>query len=887
MGEFKKGNKVTENKKTNVKKVNTNNSPTKKKTSNGSNKVKKQDDYTKELKKYTDRQKELKKQVKQDKSKDVVDKKKLKSIENDIKRRRKAKSQLPKTTQLTIPYIADYSNGLIEIAPNTYSKSYDFTDINYQVAILDDQIDIFVKWGELLNYFGSDIGISYTINNKPINVDTRLEQYRVNNIDGHENEINALNELISTQFLVGRNDIQKEKYWTVTIEADSPTEAQQKFIKIDNEVTNNFARVNSVATLQTTERRLEILHDFYRPNNIGELHINWENIKNQGISSKDFIAPCGIEFKPDYFVVDDVYYRSLYLTNLPTRLTDDILSKLTNFNFAMMTTVTIKSLDTEKAIRLVKRQLTGMEGMMIDSQKKSVRNGYDPELSIPHELKYSYDEAKALLESIKSQNQKLFFSSVCFVISGNDLQELEENYLLLSSAARTALCQVLKLKFQQEDGLKQVLPLGHNILQTRRTLTTESLSVFIPFTSQELIDDGGIYYSLNKTTKNLVMVNRKKLNNPNGFVLGESGSGKSFVIKQEIATKYLSLPNENIFIIDPENEYSRLVKLLGGQVIDIEVGSNTFINLLDMDENYSLDSDPVAEKTDFILSVCNSITRGLTSAESTIVDRVCGMVYMDYIQDFDDRKLPTFVDFYEKVKEQKEPQAQDLALALEKYATGSLSIFSKKTNVDLNNRLVCFNINGLGRNLRDLGLLVVSELIWNKLCANRNKISTSVYIDEFHLMFNNPTSEDFADQLYARIRKYGGQVTGITQNVDKLLQSEKARGMLSNSLFTIMLSQSDTNRSILSKLFSIGSEQLSFITNADKGNGLIRAGGVIVPFGSKFPKDNYLYKYLTSDPEEIKMYDELDRIEKLEKERNKEIKKKREELKNETESQIA
>lgn len=773
------------------------------------------------------------------------------------KKKQKAKpGELPRTSQDSMPYTADYGNGLFEIAPGRYSKCYDFTDVNYQVARLDEQADIFTKWGDVLNYFDSGTRMSYTIYNKPVNVETLLKEIFVKPIPEYEEDIRDFNRMLKKQFNLGRNDIQKEMYMTVAIDAEDPYEAEARFSKIENEVGKLLGRIGSKMTMQSTERRLSILHDLYRPDEIGMLEeeLDWDFIKLQGLSSKDYIAPFGMQFGTDRIEIDGRLCRALYLTNLPSKATDDFMTALTGFPMEMMATVSSEAMDLDKAIRLVKKKITGMEQEKQEKQKKAVRAGYDPELAINHELKFTMDEAYKLLENLQTQNQRMFHCVLCVLIFGNTKEELDENQSLVAAAVRGRLSQLQIMKWQQEDGLKQILPMGHDILPLKRTLTTESLSLFLPFTSQELNDRGGVYYSLNLVSQNMIRINRKTLNNPNGFILGESGSGKSFLVKKELLSTFFTLPDEQIYIIDPEAEYSDIVTKLKGQVIKIGVGSPNYINICDMDKNYASQGDPIAEKVDFLLSVCESMARGLTAAQQSIIDHVTGLIYQEYIQDYDPDKQPTFVDFYEKIMEQEEQDAKDLGLALRTYATGSLSIFAKKTNVDLHNRLICFDISALGSNLQNVGLLVVSELIWNKLCANRNKISTSIYIDEFHLMFKNKTSENFADQLYARVRKYGGKVTGITQNVDTLLQSEKARGMLGNSLFTVMLSQSDPNRRILEEMFSIGEDQLSYITNADKGHGLIRKGGTIVPFGDIFPKDNPLYRYMTSNPEELKAY---------------------------------
>ncbi len=818
------------------------------------------DERDKSLAEIKSKEKALKQDKKLMKQKEKSEAKKVKKLEDGMKKRRVAKSKLPTTSQRSIPYIADYDNGLIEIQPNVYSKTIDFSDVNYHVARFEDQLNIFSKWGECLNSFDSSVGMSYTINNKPVNEANTFEEISIKPLTGHEEDCAAYNSMLMKQFTLGRSDITREKYMTLTIKTNGPYEAMQKFTKIENSVVNSLSRTGSNARVQSTERRLAILHDFFRLENTGELHLDWDNVKSQGLSSKDFIAPSSMTFKPNSFQIDETHYRCAYLSNLPTSLVDDILYELTNFNIPMMCTVSVQAVDMDKAVKMVRHRITGMEQEIVEKQKKAVKAGYDPAFAINHDLKFKYSEAESLLENIQTQNQKIFYATIVILFSGKTEEELRENQQLIEAVAKTKLCQLQIAYFQQEEAFKQVLPLGHNVLPLKRTLTTESLSVFIPFTSQELNHKDGIYYSLNKVTKNMLRVNRKKLLNQNGFIFGESGCGKSFVVKKEIIGKFLSFPNEHIYIIDPEAEYGRLVEKLGGQIVKVGVGSDTRINICDMAKDYAkyTSGDPVAEKVDFLLSVCEKMARGLTASHISIIDHVAGLIYREYLQDYDEEKLPTFQTLYQKILEQPEEQAKDLGLSLRTYATGSLSIFAEKTNVDLKNRLVCFDISGLGKNLQDIGLMVISELIWNKLCEHRNQISSSVYIDEFHLMFKTEASENFAEQIFARIRKYGGGATGITQNVDTLMQSEKARGMMGNASFTIMLNQSDTNQKILSTLFSIGEEQLSYITNADRGCGLIRAGGVIVPFGDEFPKDNKLYRYMTSDPDEIKMFDEME-----------------------------
>ena len=413
------------------------------------------------------------------------------------------------------------------------------------------------------------------------------------------------------------------------------------------EVGKLMGRFGSRFKMQNTERRLGVLHDLLRPDEIGRLadELDWDFIKLQGLSSKDYIAPFGMQFDTDRIVIDDRMCRAFYITNLPSKMTDDFMEKLTDFPMEMMVTVSSQAMDIDKAIDLVRKKITSMEQEKQEKQKKAVKAGYDPEMAINHELKYTMEEADKLLNNLQTQNQRMFHCVIGVLLFGKTKEELDENQGLVVAAVRGKLAQMQVMKWQQEDGFKHLLPLGHDCLPLKRTLTTESLGLFLPFTSQELNDKGGVYYSLNLVSGNMIRINRKTLNNPNGFILGESGSGKSFLVKKELLSTFFSLPDEQIYIIDPEAEYGDIVEKLHGQVIKIGVGSPNYINICDMDKNYASQGDPIAEKVDFLLSVCESMARGLSAAQQSIIDHVTGLIYQEYIQDYDPEKLPTFVDF--------------------------------------------------------------------------------------------------------------------------------------------------------------------------------------------------------------------------------------------------
>lgn len=775
------------------------------------------------------------------------------------------------TVQDTIPFVSILEKeGIIMTSPNHYSKSYLLHDINYQIAKENEQEEMYIRYGNFLNSFEQDVRIQITINNRNVNQDT-FEKDTLLRQTGDELDYlrEEYNQMLLDKMSEGKNNMKRDKYLTLSIYAENDNEAITTFNRIAGEMTINLKRVGGAeATPINGIERLRILHDIYNLGHESEFaasaRINGETVNScnfktlyeMGASPKDLISPTSFDFsKKDSFMVGDKYARVLYLHELPAILGDNILSDLTDTNCNMLTTLNIEAVEQDKALKLVSTQATNIRANVIEAQKRAAKGGYDGSMISPT-LKKSSEEAEELLSDLTGRNQKMFLTTLVITHFADDMDQLNQDTELITSIGRKHLCQIKKLNYQQEIGFNSCLPLGINKIAVKRTLTTESTAIFMPFNSQELTQKNGMYYGLNSVSHNLILYNRTNGQNYNGFILGTPGAGKSFSAKREMLNVLLNT-NDDVIIIDPEREYGPMAELLGGQVIKVSAGGNVHINPMDMDDNYSDDEDPVVLKSDFILSLCETVIGGrygLTATQHAIIDRCIRRVYKDF-ERLD--KTPTLLDFQEVLENQSEPAAKEIAIALELYTKGSLNIFAQPTNVKTKSRFIVYDVKDIGGNLKTMAMLIILDNIWNQLCRNRaeNKKSrkfTWIYIDEIYLLFQQESSAAFLQQLYKRARKYGGAPTGITQNVEDLLMNPTARSMLSNCNFIEMLNQAPLDRAELAHLLNISPTQLSYITNADAGQGLLYIAasqstpGCIVPFNDQFPKDTAMFKAMNT-----------------------------------------
>lgn len=779
-------------------------------------------------------------------------------------KRIKRNNKKQRSVQRTIPYkTVNTETGLIEINKGVFSTTLKFEDTNFTIARDTDKEDIFNNYVRLLNYFTEDNSIQITLNNKVRDMEIFEDELLLKcKGDGNDDLREDYNKILKKNLARGKSNMTKEMYFTITTKAKDYLEAEIKLEKAQKEVISNFKKAGSKATVMTVKERLEVLHDFFNPDEVGEFDFNEELINKRGEGSKDTIAPDSIEFCKDYFKIGNKFARGIFVKSLPTTLNTKFIAELLENNKTMMLSINIETMDTDKAIRLIQKQITGMNANKIEYQKKSIKSGYI-DAFVPYELKAALEDAEELLEQCTKKNQKLFLVSIVIMHEADTLEQLKEDTEIFKRIAGKNLCKIGTLVYQQEEAFKSILPLGNNELEIDRTLTTDATAAFMPFNSRELIQKFGSFYGRNSTTGNAILLNRRELKNGNAWVLGSPGSGKSFAVKAELASKALS-EDCDIIVIDPEGEFGVLINALGGESVKIAPNSKSYINPLDINANYAdRAEDPLLLKSEYILSlfqVMVSTREGLTPQEKTVLDRVCRKVYMGSINDgFKKENMPTLMDFQRELENQTEDCAKKLSLSLEMYSKGSLSIFANKTNVNINNNLMCFNIKNLGSQLKSMGMLIILDYIWNRITENRNKNrNTYVYIDECYLLFDNEISANFLYKLFKRSRKYGCLLTCITQNISDLLQSPTATTMLSNSEFIQLLNQSASDRMDLAEILNISENQLSHISAAEPGSGLLICGeNAIIPFTNEYPKDSKLYKLMTTKLGETLTEDEI------------------------------
>ncbi len=770
----------------------------------------------------------------------------IKTLKN-IKNQEKGKSTIPKSVQEVIPIKKIYSDGIFLVGKNKYSIMYRFTDINYAVASKEDKETMFLDYSELLNSFDSGATTKITIALRRINKQDFkkdiLLKFKEDGLDIYRQEYNQM--LLDKS--VNANGMVREIYLTISIFKKSYEDAKIYFRRISNDIISHLSKLGSKCCQLNLNDRLKILHDFYRIGEESNFNFDLKNEMKRGHNFKDYICPDSFSFKSDYFEMGNKVGRVLFLKDYASYIKDSMVSELTDMNQNMMMSIDVIPIPTDEAVKEVENRLLGVETNITNWQRKQNANNNFSAV-VPYDLEQQRKESKEFLDDLTTRDQRMMFANLTMVITADTKEQLDADTETVLLTARKHLCQIVPLKYQQMDGLNTVLPIGVRNIETLRTLTTESLAVLNPFRVQEIMDEGGIYYGENAISNNLIMVNKENLLNQSAFLLGVPGSGKSFSAKELITFLSLST-NDDILICDPEGEYSALVNAMGGEVIEISASSKDHINAMDMTEGYGDGVNPVSDKSEFILSLFEQLDKnGLGPREKSIIDRCTALVYEDY---HDSGKMPTLIDLREKLLQQPEKEARNLALSLELFTNGSLNVFSHETNVNTNSRIISYDIYKLGKQLKTMGLLVITDAMINRVSDNFKKGKrTHIFIDEIHVMFANEYSATFFNSAWRQFRKRNAYPTAITQNVEYLLSSVDASTMLSNSEFIVMLNQASSDRKELAKLLNISDEQMSYITNSDAGCGLIKYGSSLVPFINKFPKETKLYKLMTTKPGE-------------------------------------
>ena len=775
----------------------------------------------------------------------------MKTLKNLFKQD-KEKYKVPKGVQDTIPISKVWEDGIFLSGKNKYSKSFAFTDINYTVASRQDKEGMFLEYSELLNSLDCGATSKITISNRRIN---KVDFEKRVLIPKEDDDLNRYREEYNKMLLekaTGANGIVQEKYLTISVNKKNIEEARNYFSRISADLIGKFSALGSKCVELDSIDRLRIAHDFYRVGDENAFCFDLKDSMKKGHSYKDYICPDTVEFENDYFKMGNRYGRVIFLKDYASYIKDSMVAELTELNRNMMLSIDIVPIPMDEAVREVENRRLGVETNITNWQRKQNANNNFSAV-IPYDMEQQRIESKEFLDDLTTRDQRMFLSVLTMVHTADTKEQLDNDTESLLSTGRKHLCQFAVLKFQQMDGLNTVMPFGVRKIDVLRTLTTESLAVFIPFRVQEINHTNGIYYGQNTISKNMIIADRKQLLNGNSFILGVSGSGKSFTAKNEIVSIILRDPNADVIIIDPEREYPALTNALNGEVVKISATSKNHINAMAINSEYGDGANPVILKSEFLLSLCEQLIGGnnLGPKQKSIIDRCTASVYRNYQQANYKGNPPTLQDFRKELLKQEEPEAKEIALAIELFTDGSLNTFAKQTNVNTDNRLVCYDILDLGKQLLPIGMLVVLDSILNRITTNRkNGRNTYIFIDEIYLLFQHEYSANFLFTLWKRVRKYGAYCTGLTQNVEDLLQSHTARTMLANSEFIIMLNQASTDRIELAKLLNISELQMGYITNVGAGQGLIKVGSNLVPFINKFPKNTKLYKLMTTKPGE-------------------------------------
>ena len=759
------------------------------------------------------------------------------------------------TVQDSIPFRNIFPDGLCRLDERSYSKTIAFEDVNYRLAGPEDQRDIFENLCDFYNGYDPSIGVQISLNSRYMDSGPDEELFGIPKWDDDLDSIrdDAVN-ILRTQYERGSNGYVKTKYVTLTIEADNLPAARARFSRMEADTLGRFKVMGAAAHVLDGKERLALLHGVLHPEG-GKFAFEWDWLPASGLSVKDFISPSSFHFgETRTFRIGSRYGAVSFLQILAPEMHDRIRADLMDTEGNISVNMHIRGVNQNEAIKMVKRKITDLDAMKIGEQKKAARSGYDMDI-LPSDLATYGGAAKSLLHDLQSRNERMFNMTFLVTHMAETKQKLEIAVSQAASVAQTYNCILTRLDFQQEDGLMSSLPLGLNRIKIERSLTTSALAVFVPFVTQELfMGSGAMYYGLNALSNNMIMLDRKQARCPNGLVFGTPGSGKSMSCKREI-TFIILMTEDNVIICDPEDEYSPLVGRMGGQVIRLSPTSRDYLNPLDINLNYSEEENPLALKSDFVLSFCELIMgskTGLEAIEKTVIDRAVQMIYQSYFADPRPENMPILGNLMDALLSQHVPEADRVAQALDLYVNGSLNFFNHRTTVDMKNRLVCFDIKGLGKNLKKPGMLIVQDAVWNTVTINRAiGRSTWYFVDEFHLLLKEEQTAAYSAEIWKRFRKWGGIPTGATQNPKDLLSSPEIENILENSDFIYMLNQAAGDRKILAERLNISDQQLAYVTNSEPGCGLLFFNNVILPFADDFPKDTELYRLLTTKPSEV------------------------------------
>lgn len=770
------------------------------------------------------------------------------------------RQRAPKNAAECIGFQKMYEDGLCEIEPGLYSLSIQFGDINYQLSREEDQINTFTRYCELLNAVSPDVHMQLSLVTQHLDEDAFKAQVFLQKSDQECMEAyrREINQIILDQAMKGQNGLVRNKYITLTVHAESPEEAHRLLANVETNIRAKLKGIKSQSETLTGIQRLQVMHDILLPDVRMDFDYRWL-LAEKGLLAKDFITPSSMDFRPQHDDTAASYndrYRFghkigkiLYLRDIAPDMTDDFLARLSKLDFNMVIALHVDAVDQHDAIELVKTKMAYMNQEASNGMVKASRQGLPPEMGVRFELSHQITEATELLDKLQNRNQKLFKVSLLVQTYANTEDQLDDQIKRIWATAQEKTCRFDTLEFQQRDAMNSILPIGKKCVGLERTLTTANTAIFMPFTTQELLQPGGCYEGINAHSKNLIVCNRKSLAVANGFIAGMTGAGKSMTTKQQITEIRINWPDDDIIVIDPDGEYSRVAKAFGGEMFEVSAGSGNYLNPMDINENYNDGKDPLIVKSQFLMSFCDLISdNGITAGERTLIDKAAKATYSDYFSHPNKEKMPTLLDFRRNLEKQGAPAAQ-LVQNLGIYVDGTLDIFAHQSTIDTENAFVVYSLKGIGKQLMTPGMMVVLDQISNRMTRNRAMGKrTWIFIDEIQLLFLNDYCSEYFFSWSGIVRKWGAIITSITQHVETLLMSENGRRMMGDCQYVKLLNQHQNDRKHLGDLYGLSDEELSAVTDADIGCGLLIAGNAVIPFENKIPKDTQLYALLNTDP---------------------------------------
>lgn len=774
----------------------------------------------------------------------------------------KEKKDFAKKVLNTIPYKKILSDDIFFLGKKMYSKAYTFDDINFNLSDEEQQYMYLERYIEFLSILDDTVDCQICCWNSQINLDdfkkkTLLPQ-KADDLFEYRYEFNS--RVLEENIRKGQNAIQKHMYITLTIKAPDEETARRRFKSLDITATNTFNRIgNTNMRVLTSQERVEMLKDFF---------VGTDDMPVPQLTEKDFAkgidklycAPDYFDFKKDYFMFNNTYAKTIYIREYPSTATSEILTELLATGIEIMVTTNIETYDSAEARKLVQHQITAIDTDMAKREVKAAQHGNFSN-QMPQRIKNQRDAMVSVYDKITMKDQKLFMTNMQILIKAESYEELNNNLEVIESTLKRSGCIKGEMAWEQEHGMCDCLPIGYQRkFGWMRTMPSESVAIFMPFNVKEMQMENSVYYGLNMLSHNIILFDRMKgLVNPSGFVLACPGSGKSFTVKREIVNVFLGYEDADILVIDPEREYWKLAEAFGGEVVKFSNGSKNHINPFDFDFRLLEDEeiDIIADKCQLLTSFisCMDSKHPLNAQEKSFVDRCVRKAYAksNVLTTLDPADMPTLGTFLECMKEENENINKDmkdkLIITVDMYVNGSAKYFDNQTNVNTKSRFIAYDIRDLNGNLKTQSMLLILDYIWNRLSENRDKgRKTYIYFDEAHLLFQDEYSLDYLRMLWKRARKYGGVLTGITQNVEDLLKDDKSRSMLSNSEFLVLLKQNPTDAAKLQDILHFTDSEIQYVNDTPAGHGILVLGGKTkIPFYDEFPKDTKLYSMMTTN----------------------------------------